>query len=187
MKELYEEILQNVRTGDQLSAVFPSALIFAKKVSNVQLENWILLETNGYYNSNSAMEEGTVVPEYRSVPGRWHDIHGRPFILNDPDLQFINEYRLRNPVFDIEELSRNTSHIDLPDAKFTSKIKERFNVDVYAFRFSPKSLAGVLSSIRSHLITSLMSLGHEESIQKQESSATDLSLLHPTVKSVSGD
>lgn len=78
-------------------------------------------------------------------------------------------------------------YIEFPDAKFTSKIKEGFNVDVYAFRFSPKSLAGVLGSIRSQLITKLISISSEESIQKQESFTNDLSLLHPTVKAVSGE
>lgn len=97
MRKLCEEVLQDVRTGNRLSAIFPSALVLAKKAGNVQLENWLLLEMNGYYTGNSAMAEDTVVPEYRSVPGRWHDIYGRPFIIDEPALMNI-DYEIRCPI-----------------------------------------------------------------------------------------
>ncbi len=53
-----------------LSRSLPTALRIATGIGDEQLASWIRLELMGYLAENPAMNQDTVVPEYRGVPGR---------------------------------------------------------------------------------------------------------------------
>ncbi len=81
LTNLSNEILNSLRTSEKLSNILPSALILSNMVNNKELVKWIQLEMNGYFNTNPALTEEVVVPEYRIVPGQYHDVLGRPLII----------------------------------------------------------------------------------------------------------
>src|SRR4030043_1349614 len=93
--KLYNEILRDLRSPKSLSEILSSVLILSKKIKDKELEEWTQLEMSGYVSANPAMTDDVTVPEYRTVPGQYNDIYGRPLIITDPKLQFVNEYRLR--------------------------------------------------------------------------------------------
>lgn len=189
--KLYNEILQDLRTSKSLSGILPSVLILSKKIDSKELEKWIQLEMNGYISSNPALTNEVVVPEYRIVPGQYHDIYGRPLIIEDPELRFVNEYRLRHGVSELEKLSRSSKLLTLQDQNFIKIVKDNLKVEVHSFSFSSTSITGILDAIRTNLINKLMSITQliEETTQSENEQEHTIihqaiSNLHPLVQSV---
>lgn len=160
-KELYNDLLEDLRTSVSLSKVLPSVLIMAKQLDNNELEKWTLLELNGYYSQNKAFTKEVEVPDYRTVPGQYHDIHDRPLIIQDPKLHFVNEYRLRHGVSELEKLQNSEGFLSLQDQNFIGLIKDHLGVEVHSFSFSPTSIIGILDGIRTALINKLMAISKE--------------------------
>ena len=98
------------------------------------------------------MTEETVVPEYRTVVGTRSDEYGRPLVIKDPNLYFINEDRLRQGVAELEKFSSYESDITVRDISKSDKLKEVLDVEVSRFSFHPTAVEGVISSIRSQMI-----------------------------------
>lgn len=85
-----------------LSEIFPTVIRMAKSSGNPNLEKWSRLELHGYWNTNEALTDEVVVPEYRTVPGQWLDDFGRVLLIDQPGLEFLNEMRLRQGVLELE-------------------------------------------------------------------------------------
>jgi uncharacterized protein (TIGR02391 family) len=158
LTNLYNEIIEDVRSSKVLSHILPSVLILAKQLKNDKLEKWTNLELNSYFRSNNALTSEVVVPEYRTVPGQYHDIYGRPLIITDPSHSFVSEYRLRYSVAELEKMSQSSKLISISDPNFNKVIGNYFKVSVNSFDFSPTSVIGVLSSIRTELINQLIAI-----------------------------
>jgi hypothetical protein len=102
--EIYEELRLRAAAAP-LSELLPLLLSLSQILKNRELEKWVRLELNGYYNVNPALTEDVIVPEYRTVAGEHTDEYGRPLLITDPKLSFVNEDRLRNGVSELERLS----------------------------------------------------------------------------------
>ncbi|MBL4754264.1 MAG: hypothetical protein JKY52_11820 [Flavobacteriales bacterium] len=168
--KLYNEILEDLRTSEVLSKILPSVLILSKHLGNSTLEKWTELEFNSYFKGNKALTDEVVVPEYRTVPGQYHDIYDRPLIIQDPKLKFVNEYRLRHGVLELEKLSESDKLMSIQDTTFTELIKKNFNVEVNSFTFTSTSIVGILGAIRTNLINELMNLAPTVEKQSTQSS-----------------
>ncbi len=134
---------------EPLSRSLPAALRLAASLPDPAWASWLRLEVMGYFNDNPSMQEGTVVPKYRSVPGEWHDEHGRPLVLTDPQLGFVNQIYLRYGVAELESVAaraQGTVAMRLPDQ--AQLIREALKVEVSIFQFRPSSVAQVLTNIR---------------------------------------
>lgn len=143
-------LIANVPTAE-LSRTLPYALRLAQKVGNKDFEKWCRLELNGYYDRNG-MAGDDEVPKHRTVVGRHADALGRPFMIEDPSLTFVNESRLRNGVKELERFAEAKEMIAEYDAGTSAIIRDTFHVNVIKFMFSPVSVSGTLSEIRNHLL-----------------------------------
>jgi len=184
---LCNEIINDLRTSKKLSEIFPSALILSNTVKDKELEKWIQLEMNGYFNSNPALTEDVVVPEYRIVPGQYHDIYERPLIISDPKMRFVNEYRLRHGALELEKLAESKDFISIQDPSFIDMIRKNLKVDVFSFKFSPNAVLGVLNAIRTDLIKKILNITPQFEIknnQKLNMTYKAILNLHPSVQDV---
>lgn len=138
-----------------LSQVLPRALSAARRLGDSEFADWIRLELSGYTSDNPAMTESTVVPEYRSVPGRHFDRAKRLIDIRDPRLSFLDTDRLRFGVGQLEDLARRSDTICVGDSAGMEIIRDSFDADPYAFCFEPTSVVGVLEAIRTNLLDQL--------------------------------
>lgn len=137
-----------------LSLLLPRLIQIAKTRKNRGLEKWARLELKGYYPDNG-MEKADVVPTYRAVAGQHEDEYGRPLIISDEKLGFINEMRLRNGIKELEELSKERKTVFMRDPQLIKSIRENLNVDVTRFAFNTISIHGILEAIRMEVIDRL--------------------------------
>jgi uncharacterized protein (TIGR02391 family) len=151
---LYCELRANAPTAP-LSELLQSLVILAAELNNEEIEKWAKLELGGYLPDNPKMNKDVVVPEYRSVVGLWHDLYGCPLVIDDPELQFVNSYRLRNGVAELEKLSQVNSLHMLRDPGFAKIFRKDLKVKVDRFIFGSQEVAGVLSNIRTRFIDQL--------------------------------
>ena len=70
---------------EPLSKSLPMVLRLSQSIDASDLEKWIRLELNGYFNTNPALTEEVIVPEYRTVAGHHSDDYGRPLVIKDRD------------------------------------------------------------------------------------------------------
>lgn len=115
-----------------LSRTLPKALRLAKLLGDKDFERWVRCELNGYLKPH--MNDTDVVPEYRTVTGRYMDIYGRPLMIDDPNLSFVNEDRLRLGVRELEAHAEKDGMLYIQHAAF---------------------IYGILDSIRSELLDRL--------------------------------
>lgn len=175
------ELIERLRSNEKLSSIFPSMLIFAKQIKNKNLEQWILLEMNGYFKTNPAITEKTSVPEYRKVFGQYHDIYNRPLIISDPKYDFISELRLRDPIIEIEEMSKSKGLLSMQDSVRMKLIKDALKVEVHSFDFSAKSTLGILENIRTTAIEKIIDIKTTKEKTESITSLNELKTLHPEV------
>lgn len=138
-----------------LSASLPKVLRLAEAVGDTALATWVRLELLGYSSSNPVMTERTIVPEYRTVGGQWFDAYGRPLVITDPNLAFINETRLRSSVLELESFVGATEVLAVQTPGHSKLIRDNLGVEVTKFRFSPMSAPQVLANIKAHLLDCL--------------------------------
>lgn len=175
-----------------LSVLLTKALTIAKQTGDAELEQWIRLEMSGYFDTNSALTSDVRVPNYRRVPGQYHDLYGRPLIINDPDLfQIVNNYYIREGVAELEKLSQKDKLLSFRNPHVNKMINEKFDVDVDSFSYSSNSLISVLTEIRNTLIGKLVEI--QEAMANEMSGNTDglpihssLSHLHPIIQQSAG-
>lgn len=134
-----------------VSKLLPRALQLAQRVQNPELEHWARMELYGY-NSDGGMTDADTVPEYRAIGGRYIDVHDQILHIDDPRLQFINAYRIRLGVAQLEELAQKNDMQNIQDPGYLQILRENLGVNVYRFCFSPLELVGVLQNIRNKLL-----------------------------------
>lgn len=174
--------------GQSLSKSLQKAMPIFHKSGAGDFERWLRLELGGYFASNSAMDEDTIVPEYRTVVGQHADIFGR-VLVPPPDLSFINETRLRNGVEELEALVASRDTVVIHDPHMCELIKQHLSIEVYSFRFSTVHLVGVLSAIRIALETKLreLNLPTVSLIQDSGVKNDDIVQLRPNVYGIGVD
>jgi len=151
------EHLRSLVEEQPLSRSLPAALRIATTIGDQEMAAWIRLELMGYLTDNPAMTEHTVVPEYRGVAGQWYDDYGRPFVLADPNLGFINETRLRPGVAELEGIAGGTAMLAMRFADLSEIIRTHLNVEVTVFQCRPSSVSQVLTNVKVRLLDQLAS------------------------------
>ena len=134
-----------------LPQLLTQALAVAQQHSDATFEHWLRLELFGYFHSNPALKAADKVPGYRTVVGEHSDEFGRPLIISDPQLGFVNEIRVRWGVAELEELRSRGGHITVRDPFTADVIRKHLHVEVSRFSFDSRELTGVLSAIRTQL------------------------------------
>lgn len=188
---LIDDILHKT-TELELSSILPKVLTVAKLLDDKGFEKWILLESSGYFNTNPAMTNEVVVPNYRKVPGQYHDKYGRPLVIDDPILFQINNYPIRESVAELEDYSKKDGILTFRNPNAMEFIKEKLGVTIDTFSFTPNSLKPVIAEIRSKLINWLMDKQKEISSTLYSSEINpdlpiELSGLHPLVQKIAGE
>tara|TARA_R110000868_G_scaffold407712_1_gene689421 strand:- start:40 stop:660 length:621 start_codon:yes stop_codon:yes gene_type:complete len=158
----FQKILDNL-DDESLNNSLSKSLRLAKQKGLSDFENWLQLELLGYTNNNDALNEKSEVPEYRSVTGRHLDQFGRPILVADDRLLFLNDVRLRNSISELERLSTRDETVTIQDPNIIQFLKQHFEIEPYAFQFSSVQLLGVLNAIKTRLSDYL--LKHIESIE----------------------
>lgn len=188
---LIEEILSKV-SELELSAVMPKILTVAKQLDDKDFENWILLETSGYFNTNPAMTDDVIVPDYRKVPGQFHDKHGRPFIIDNPILFEINNYPIRESVVELEDSSKKEGLLSFRNPFAMDIIRQKLGIEVDTFSFSANALKPVINEIRNCIINWLINKQKDASnslyaLEVNPDIPFELSGLHPIVQKTAGE
>ena len=168
-----------------LSKILPRALRLVQRLNEKDFEHWIRLELNGYFNSNPELKEKDIVPPYRTIAGQHSDDFGRPLIITDPKLSFINETRLRFEVEELEGISHSDKPISFRDPVMSSIIKEHLNINVTLFTFNPKQVVGILTGIKTRLSDFLVEIDSRINEKKASSSqgkeVEEILELHPNI------
>ena len=133
-----------------LSQVLPHALQLSQLLNLSDLEHWVKMELLGY-TQEGGMTEQDIVPEYREITGRYMDSYNRMLKVL-PEHDFVNGYRFRFGVRQLEELAKKEKMQNIRDEDNIEILRREFNVDVCRFCFSPHEIVGVLDRIRNHLI-----------------------------------
>jgi predicted house-cleaning noncanonical NTP pyrophosphatase (MazG superfamily) len=136
-----------------VSTLLDRVIEIAKKNGDASLERWAHLELEGYDNTNKYMKPEDVVPEYRGVPGEHRDASVRTLLIKNPQLNFVNIFRIRTPVPEIEDQAGSSSEVlAIKDPERSKILREKMNAEVCEFVFSRTALLGVLTSIREEAI-----------------------------------
>ncbi|MDA3838287.1 MAG: hypothetical protein PF574_04820, partial [Candidatus Delongbacteria bacterium] len=133
-----------------LSQVLPRALQLSQLLSLSDFEHWVRMELLGYTQEGGMTEQDTV-PEYREITGRYMDNYNR-MLQVQTDNDFVNGYRFRYGVRQLEEFAKKEKMQNIRDEGFIEILRRELNVDVCRFCFSPTEIVGVLDRIRNHLI-----------------------------------
>lgn len=161
--ERYRKILQDAPRAP-LSGLIPELLILAQEADCSAVAKWATLELGGYFRGSSALTNDVVVPEYRTVVGQYSDRYGRPLVITDSRLHFVNEYRLRYSVPELEKMENHSGLLVIDDPTFNEMIRDKLNVEVHQFSFSPSCVSGVLSGIRARFIEILKEVRPQSNI-----------------------
>lgn len=144
--------------NEPLSKVLPVVLRVAQLVGDKHLEKWVRLELNGYLNTNPALDDNVVVPEYRTVSGQHSDDFGRPLVITQNKLNFVNLDRLRYGVAELEQLAERNGTYSYRDPAMSKLILDNLGVEVAIFTFHASQISGVLSAIKTELSDRLMAI-----------------------------
>lgn len=143
MKELVKKDL-----GEAIPAILN--LILGRDFDDI--ERWLKLELNGYWDSNPALRDADEVPKYRQIFGQHYDNFGRPFVISQSELQFVNTTRARWGVIELEQMCKKGGNYSIQDPNMIKLIRDFFGVEVARFTFNAQQLSSVLSTIRTELV-----------------------------------
>ena len=189
--KLIDELLAQSAV-QKVSELLPKLYLIAKTCHDEMLEQWILLETSGYFDTNPAMNAEVYVPNYRKVPGQYHNREGYPLMIDDPDLfKIINHYHLRESVSELENIAANNETVSFRNPFVMNKLKQSFGVEVDQFVFKALSVLPILQDIRNQTIAKLIDLrgsltnrALNEGVDPETPS--ELAGLHPDVQRLAG-
>jgi hypothetical protein len=136
-----------------VSKILERVVEIANVNNDESLKKWAYLELEGYYASNRYFADKDIVPEYREVAGEHRDIYGKTLLISDPELSYINIYRLRNPAIELESLSKKTEDLlSIKDPHISNIICKYFGVSISGFVFNPSSVDRILNSIKQEAV-----------------------------------
>jgi len=142
--------IQDQGVEKPLSQVLPRALQLSKLLNLHDLEHWVRMELFGY-NQEGGMTEQDVVPDYREITGRYIDNYNQ-MVQMPSELHFVNGYRFRYGVRQLEELSKREKMQNIRDEECIELLRRELNIEVNRFCFSPTEIVGVLDRIRNRLL-----------------------------------
>jgi len=188
---LIEDIIQKV-SDLEISAVLPKILTIAKQLEDKDFEKWLLLEANGYFNTNPALTKDVEVPKYRKVAGQYSDKYGIPIIIEDPILYPASNYPMREGVAELEDFSKKRGRLLFRNPFVNATLSKAWGVEVDSFTFRGNSLKTVISEIRNHLLSWLIEKQKEINNSLNEIGVNPnvplaLSSLHPLVQKTASD
>jgi hypothetical protein len=189
MKDQYDQLMKSIEELS-LGKSLQKTLRVAQELKDNEFEKWIRLELHGYWNTNEALTEEVVVPEYRTVAGYYTDDYGRQLVLSDFNAGFINETRLRFGVVEMEGMLGANGPLAFRAPQFAEIIRNELGVEVTTFNFSPKAVPPVLEAIRTELSDRLMSRKdklQEHDIESKESRTEDVLQLKPNIYGIGVD
>ncbi|SRR6266545_4302181 len=158
MASVLEKLLRDA-DDKPLSGVLPRVVRFGEAAQLTDLAKWAQLELGGYLAENAAMVEDIVVPEYRTVGGRWFDEWNRPLVVEDAEIAaLIQQRRLREGIHQLEVIARSTGSVAVRDPDHAGLIHQHLQVDVSLFRFTPSAVDQVLANVRGQLINKLLAV-----------------------------
>ncbi len=184
---LIDDVLQKTMEL-QLSSILPKVLTLAKLLDDKEFERWVLLETSGYFNTNSALTSETKVPDYRKVSAQYYNRQVQAIIINDVSLLFITYYHIREGVLELEKMSKQEQQITLRNPVVAEQLKTHLKIEIDIITYPPDALLPILEEIRSKLISWLIDKKKEltESFSGINTSI-ELSNLHPTVQRIADE
>jgi AbiTii len=138
-----------------LSMLLSELLLFAQEEGHQAVADWVTLELGGYFGGNPALTAEVVVPKYRSVAGQYSDRNGYRLVIPSGDLSFINEYRLRESVAELERIQDHNGSFAIEDPVYLNILRDKLNVNVSQFNFNCSAVSGILGGIRTRLIQQL--------------------------------
>lgn len=156
MSSQYNELMRMIDEAP-LSKTLAKVLRITQELRDLEFEKWVRLELHGYWDTNSALTEDTVVPKYRTVPGYYTDDFGRRFMPTDPELSYINEIRLRFGIIELEGLTGAKGPLAFRPLDFTVLIYKHLGVEVTTFNFYPNAIPPILAVVRTQLSDHLAS------------------------------
>ena len=154
--DIFERIIDRM-TERPVSESLTDLILFAQLVGDGELERWARIESGGYVTENPEMGEDIIVPEYRTVTGQYHDRFGRPLVIQDPKLLFIQADRLRYPACELEGLNKSKDPLAYSNPVILQGLKKLLGIEVHQFVFSPTAVGGVLNAIRNQILERLKS------------------------------
>lgn len=173
-KETEDSLLAWLRenvSAKPLSESLPKAVRLARMLGDAEFEKWARLELYGYTGENG-MTETDVVPEYRTVPGLYYDIHRRPLIVQDPDVARINGHRFRFSARELEQYAQKKGTLYAIDEGMLNLVREHLEFPAVRFGFNPTAVLGVLEAIRSRLHERLRNIEHTGELRGQRPNPT---------------
>jgi hypothetical protein len=184
----FDQVVRDVEEHP-LNRSLAVSLRIARAIRDDQLATWIRLELMGYLADNPAMNNNTMVPEYRAVPGQWCDDYLRPLVLDDPKLQFINELRLRQGVTELEGLASAKGLLSMRAMEFSELIRKGLDVEVSLFQFHPAAVNQVLADIKLQLLDQLAARNEAIAALPELTKPAESEILHlkPGIYGVSVD
>jgi hypothetical protein len=147
MDQHFEILIQRLH-DEPASKTLPQVARLARRGGVPSLEGWARLELLGYWDTNPAMTEDVIVPEYRTVVGEWRDDFGRSLRITDDSLSFINSLRLRLGVVELESFFGATGLISYRPNEFSEIINKEFGIEVTTFSFDPRLIPSILAAIK---------------------------------------
>ena len=135
----FEELIKKL-DSEPLSKVLPIVLRIAQAINNADLEKWLKLELNGYFNTNPVMSHDVEVPEYRTITGEHYDDIGRRLEVGQSSLNFVNTTRIRYSTVELENMLEKGGNFSIRDPFMCEMIKDMLKVEVTQFFFIPVRL-----------------------------------------------
>jgi hypothetical protein len=180
-----DSIVKDIERHD-LGETVPAALHLIRGRGLDDLEMWLKLELNGYWNSNPALQDGDEVPRYRQIVGQHYNDLGHPLIISQSDLQYVNTTRARWGVIDLEQMFKKGGSYSIQDPHMIELIRE-LGVEVTRFSFDAQQLTSVLSTIRTDLAERLDSIDERTEIDDPTSDDEHIIELKPNIYGIGID
>lgn len=165
-KNFIESIVYDLGNSRPLSEVFNKLQILAFKLKNDNFSNWVKKEIEGY-------SEKDEIPEYRRLENLEILVKERNGIDNlipygffkDEEIEkVVRRCDVRQKLITIEPFEKNIEETTTMCASMClyEYIQSRYMVPIHVFYLIPNSLmVGILSSIRTELITFLLQINEE--------------------------
>jgi uncharacterized protein (TIGR02391 family) len=188
---LVENILEKC-TELKLSELMPKALTLSKIIDDKDFSKWLMLEISGYFETNTAFDSTSTVPNYRKIPGQYHDKSGRPLLIDDPQLFEVNNYFIREGLAEIEGISEKDKLLSVRNPTVMQFLKENLGVTVDTFTYNSNSLKSILSDVHTQLVDKLIGILKQikSDLYKDNVDSNvpfELSSLHPLIQNVAGE
>ena len=165
MSKLIEEIdaILDSIGKEKLSSLMLRALKVAKRLKDSNLEKWLLLESNGYFNNNTAFSNKVKVPDYRMIAVIYKDVHNRVLQIADSELSnILTAFPMRYGISELEILITKNESLVFYDQERLSWLNDEFNLALAKIISHSSALMSVISNV-SHELMDFM-IKHQQAL-----------------------